>query len=111
MGSTLSTTRVALARQESRSSSIGSHAALEKSKGKIMSIKRIAVFYVLVLLTFTTNIQAQTPAPGQPSTVSSVTASVTPDASVRMIAHGEALQIRMEVYSAGGELVADTGLR
>jgi len=74
-----------------------------------MSIKRIAVFYILVLLTFTVNIHAQTPA--QPSTVSSVTASVTPEGSVRMIAHGEALQIRMEVYSAGGELVADTGLR
>ncbi|HEU4833980.1 MAG TPA: tail fiber domain-containing protein, partial [Pyrinomonadaceae bacterium] len=47
----------------------------------------------------------------QPSTVSSVTASVTPEGTVRMIAHGEALQIRMEVYSSGGELVADTGLR
>ena len=76
-----------------------------------MSIKRIAVFYILVLLTFTANIQAQTPAAAPPSTVSSVTASVTPEGSVRMIAHGEALQIRMEVYSAGGELVADTGLR
>jgi len=28
-----------------------------------------------------------------------------------MIAHGEVLQIRMEVYSAAGELLADTGLR
>ncbi len=28
-----------------------------------------------------------------------------------MIAHGEALQIRMEVYSATGELVSDSGLR
>jgi len=67
-----------------------------------MSIKRFAVISILVLLTLTVNIQAQTPA---------VTASVTPDGNVRMIAHGEALQIRMEVYSAAGELVADTGLR
>lgn len=76
-----------------------------------MSIKRFAVIYILVLLTITANIQAQTPAAAQPSTVSSVTGSVTPDGSVRMIAHGESLQIRMEIYSAAGELVADTGLR
>jgi hypothetical protein len=72
---------------------------------------RVIVIAILVLLTFTANIQAQTPAAAQPSTVSSVTASVTPEGTVRMIAHGEALQIRMEIYSAGGELVADTGLR
>ena len=59
-----------------------------------MFIKRFAVISILVLLTLTVNIQAQTPA---------VTASVTPDGNVRMIAHGEALQIRMEVYSAAGE--------
>ena len=76
-----------------------------------MSINRVAVISILVLLTFTTNIQAQTPAAPQPGTVSSVTASVTPEGTVRMIAHGEALQIRMEIYSAAGELVADTGLR
>ena len=67
-----------------------------------MSIYRFAVISIIVLLTFTVNIHAQTPA---------VTASVTPDGNVRMLAHGEALQIRMEIYSAGGELVADTGLR
>ena len=76
-----------------------------------MSIKRFAVISILVLLTITANIQAQTPAAAQPSTVSSVTGSITPDGTVRMIAHGEALQIRMEVYSAAGELMADTGLR
>src|SRR5215213_9028108 len=69
-----------------------------------MSINRVAVISILVLLTFTANIQAQTPA-------ASVTGSVTSEGTVRMIAHGEALQIRMEVYSAGGEVVADTGLR
>jgi len=67
-----------------------------------MSINRVAVISILVLLTLTANIHAQTP---------SVTASVTPEGTVRMIAHGEALQVRMEVYSAAGELVADTGLR
>ena len=76
-----------------------------------MSINRVTVISILVLLTFTANIQAQTPAAAQPSTVSSVTASVTPEGTVRMIAHGEALQVRMEIYSAGGELIADTGLR
>src|SRR5215213_8357021 len=67
-----------------------------------MSINRVAVISILVLLTFTVNIHAQT---------SSITGSVTPEGTVRMIAHGEALQVRMEVYSAAGELVADTGLR
>ena len=67
-----------------------------------MSINRVAVISILVLLTLTANIHAQTP---------SVTASVTPEGTVRMMAHGEALQVRMEVYSATGELVADTGLR
>ena len=76
-----------------------------------MLINRVAVISILVLLTITANIYAQTPAAAQPSTVSSVTGSVTPDGVVRMIAHGEALQIRMEVYSAAGELMADTGLR
>src|SRR5215212_2477975 len=69
-----------------------------------MLINRVVVISILVLLTFTANIQAQTPA-------SSVTGSVTPEGTVRMIAHGEALQVRMEVYSASGEVVADTGLR
>src|SRR5215213_12002989 len=76
-----------------------------------MSINRVLVISILVLLTFTANIQAQTPAAAQPSTVSSITGSVTPEGTVRMIAHGEALQIRMEVYSAAGDVVADTGLR
>lgn len=76
-----------------------------------MSINRVAVIFILVLLTITANIHAQTPAAAQPSTVSSVTGTVTPDGALRMIAHGESLQIRMEVYSAAGELMADTGLR
>ena len=76
-----------------------------------MSINRVAVISILVLLTFTANVQAQTPAAAQPSAVSSVTGSLTPEGTVRMIAHGDALQIRMELYSASGELVADTGLR
>jgi len=67
-----------------------------------MSINRVAVLTILVLLTLTINIHAQT---------SSVTGTVTPEGAVRMIAHGEVLQVRMEVYSAAGELVADTGLR
>ena len=72
---------------------------------------RIKVISILVLLFFTANIQAQNPAATQPSSVSSVTGSVTPEGIVRMMAHGEALQIRMEIYSAAGELVSDSGLR
>ena len=44
----------------------------------------------------TTNIQAQNAAATQPPSVSPVTGSVTPEGVVRMIAHGETLQIRME---------------
>jgi hypothetical protein len=76
-----------------------------------MSINRITVIAILVLLTFATNIRAQEPAAIQPAAVSSVTGTVTSDGAVRMIAHGEALQIRMEIYSASGELVSDSGLR
>ena len=71
---------------------------------------RITLIAILVLV-FITNIQAQNPAVTQPGSVSSVTGSVTPEGIVRMIAHGEALQVRMEIYSAAGELVSDSGLR
>jgi len=76
-----------------------------------MSINRVAVISILLLITLITNIHAQTPAVTPPSTVSSVTGSMTPEGTVRMIAHGEALQIRLEIYSASGELVSDSGLR
>lgn len=76
-----------------------------------MSINRIIVIAVLVLLASITNIQAQDTAATPPVSLSSVTGSVTTDGTVRMIAHGEALQIRIEIYSAAGELVSDSGLR
>ena len=73
-----------------------------------MSINRITIITLLLLLAFSTNMYAQDPAA---TPVSSVTGSVTSDGAVRMIAHGESLQIRMEIYSATGELVSDSGLR
>jgi hypothetical protein len=76
-----------------------------------MSINRVTIIALLVLLAFSTNIYAQDPAAVQPGPVSSVTGSVTSDGTVRMIAHGESLQIGMEIYSAAGELVSDSGLR
>jgi len=76
-----------------------------------MSINRITIIALLLLLVFTTTMYAQDPAATQPAPVSSVTGSVTSDGAVRMIAHGESLQIRMEIYSATGELVSDSGLR
>ena len=69
-----------------------------------MSIPRVTAIAILVLIVFTLNIQAQ-------SAVSSVTGTVTSEGTVRMIAHGEALQVRIEIYSASGELVSDSGLR
>jgi trimeric autotransporter adhesin len=76
-----------------------------------MSSNRLSVIAILILLAITTNTYAQDPAATQPVSVSSVTGSVALDGSVRMIAHGEALQIRMEIYNATGELVSDSGLR
>ena len=76
-----------------------------------MSVNRINIIALLVLLAFTINIHAQDTTTTQTSPVSSVTGSVTPDGSIRMMAHGESLQIRMEIYSATGELVSDSGLR
>jgi len=71
-------------------------------------INRIQFIAILVLLVCTTSTYAQ----NQSATpVSSVTGSVSADGTVRMIAHGEALQIRMEVYSQSGDLVSDSGLR
>jgi trimeric autotransporter adhesin len=69
-----------------------------------MSIHRITLITILFLASSIANVHAQT----QPG---SVTGSITPEGAVRMIAHGEALQIRMEIYSATGELVSDSGLR
>ncbi|HET7287799.1 MAG TPA: hypothetical protein VFI71_10030, partial [Pyrinomonadaceae bacterium] len=69
-----------------------------------MSINRVTLITILFLASFIANVHAQT----QPG---SVTGSITPEGAVRMIAHGETLQIRMEIYSAAGELVSDTGLR
>ena len=76
-----------------------------------MSINRITATAILVLVVFITSIHAQTPTVSQPGPVSSVTGSLTTTGTVRMMAHGEALQIRMEIYSASGELVSDSGLR
>jgi hypothetical protein len=69
-----------------------------------MITSRVTTIAILVLVSLISNIHAQT----QPG---SVTGSITPEGAVRMIAHGESLQIRMEIYSASGELVSDTGLR
>jgi len=76
-----------------------------------MSINRVTATTILVLVIFIINIHAQTPTVSQPGPVSSVTGSLTTAGTVRMIAHGEALQIRMEIYSTSGELVSDSGLR
>ena len=76
-----------------------------------MSFNRVTVIAILVLLAITTNIYAQDPAATQPVSVSSVTGSVAADGTVRVMAHGESLQVRMEIYAATGELVSDSGLR
>ena len=69
-----------------------------------MITTRVTAIAILVLVSFISNIHAQT----QPG---SVTGSITPEGGVRIMAHGESLQMRMEIYSASGELVSDSGLR
>ena len=76
-----------------------------------MSVNRITIIAILVLVIFTINIHAQNQGATQPGSVSSVTASMTAEGTVRAMAHGESLQIRMEIYSASGDLVSDSGLR
>ena len=76
-----------------------------------MLVSRITVIAILALVLLTTNVQAQNPSATQPGSASSVTASVTAEGTVRVMAHGESLQIRMEIYSAAGNLVSDSGLR
>lgn len=83
----------------------------ESFGGTVMSLNRFTVIAILVFVISTTTIHAQTPTPTQTGAVSSVAGSVTAENTVRMIAHGEALQIRMEIYSTSGELVSDSGLR
>ena len=76
-----------------------------------MLARKVAAIAILILIVFTANIHAQNSTPSQSSAVSSVTGSITPEGTVRMIAHGEVLQIRLEIYSTAGDLVSDSGLR
>src|SRR5215216_5839121 len=69
-----------------------------------MNINRVTLITILFLASFIANVHAQTQQ-------GSVTGSITPEGAVRMIAHGETLQIRMEIFSATGEIVSDSGLR
>lgn len=76
-----------------------------------MLFNRFTAIAIIVLALITTNVYAQSLTATQTGAGASVTGSVTSDGAVRMIAHGEVLQIRMEIYSAAGELVSDSGLR
>ena len=75
-----------------------------------MAHNRVIAVVILALLAFTTNIHAQSQAVTLPGSVS-ITGTVSREGDLRMIAHGEALQMRIEIYSAFGELVSDSGLR
>jgi hypothetical protein len=75
-----------------------------------MNNRIIAIAFILCAFV-TTNVYAQNTAAPQPGPSSSVTGSITPEGAVRMIAHGEVLQIHMEIFSASGELVSDSGIR
>jgi hypothetical protein len=78
----------------------------------MMSVKRLVLMLTLSLMVSSANVLAQsqtTAKSGEASTVA-ITASAS-NGAVRIAAPAQVLQIRMEVFSADGELVFDSGMR
>lgn len=76
-----------------------------------MSIRTMAISGILSLMLLANNVSAQDqPAQGVASSAA-VTAAVTESNTIRLSSPGEIFNIRLEVYTAGGELVHDSGLR
>ena len=76
-----------------------------------MLVNRVTVIALLILATFISSVLAQNPSATQASSPSTITASITPEGTVHVMAHGESLQIRMEIYSSSGDLVSDSGVK
>jgi|GEM_PF-672568 len=80
---------------------------------KAMSIRKISFSSILSLILIATTVFAQDKTATEVAASSSkaVTASVTGPSAIRLSSPGEILNIRLEVYTANGDLVFDSGLR
>ena len=78
-----------------------------------MSIKSISYIAFLSLILFANSVVAQDQKASEVTSTSSaaVTASVTGPNAIRLSSPGEILNLRLEVYSANGDLAFDSGLR
>jgi hypothetical protein len=78
-----------------------------------MAMTRLVVLITLSLFVFVNSALAQNSAAAGASQTAppSVTASVSAADTVRFAAPGQVLQIRLEIYSADGQLVSDSGMR
>ncbi|HLL70281.1 MAG TPA: tail fiber domain-containing protein [Pyrinomonadaceae bacterium] len=74
-------------------------------------MQRLKLLFVLSFILFANSSFAQeSAATAQPAAPLTVSASVS-DGGVRFAAPGQSLQMRLEIYNAGGELVFDSGAR
>lgn len=77
-----------------------------------MSIRTISILSILSLILIGTTVFAQDKTATEVATsAKAVTASVTGPNAIRLSSPGEILNIRLEVYTANGDLVFDSGLR
>ncbi|HWS99105.1 MAG TPA: hypothetical protein VN256_02460, partial [Pyrinomonadaceae bacterium] len=77
---------------------------------KTRSLRLLIISLSLILFTGSALAQNEKPAEGQNTQAPAVTASAD-GAAARFASSGQVLQIRLEIYSAAGELVFDSGLR
>jgi len=78
-----------------------------------MATTRLVLLIILSLCIFVNSGLAQNSAaaPASQTATPSVTASISAADTVRFAAPGQVLQIRLEIYSANGEVVSDSGMR
>jgi hypothetical protein len=83
-----------------------------------MFIRRNLFFAILALAIFTTNVLAQAESAARPSqqdapaaTAAAAVTAATTGSGVRFAAPAEAVQLRLELYTANGERVFDSGAR
>ena len=77
-----------------------------------MSFKTLSILTILSLILLVNNVFAQDQAAAglTASSSTAVTASVTEPNTIRLSSPGEKLNIRLEVYTANGDLIFDSGL-
>ena len=76
-----------------------------------MSIKTLSIAAILSLILVANNAFAQEPTSVTVSSAAGVTASLTEPNTIRLAAPGQTSNIRLEVYTATGDMIFDSGLR